>query len=532
MIRLVKKNKPRHTIAPSLISPGQTISELADQLGKELVLEGLVIEKLGKQKNVTCVSCEKSATKLCLDCAETYCNSCSSAHKAMSMSKDHLQHDLPQTAQGQQSAARSHQTPRQDAGGDSGSQSSAERLRDSKESPGSQSQENLERDFLNMEAELCQESVAKLKDAVAVVEANMAQLQEVKKKLEAQQQLLTTYVTRLAKPDDALLANARSMLPRLRFVRADCRPPQDAALNTMTKHINSLLHTNDVSGDVSFDPMTCIPRRLFMTRPDTEGDTHKDGPGISSVVATPEGRLVMTDHFNKQVKVTELTNPATTVLGVKLEATPYRLCLLRDGLVAVTSDKKCVFFVDVSGPPSVVSHVETSRRYWGVGSVTEDDTLVVSCVKDKEGPACVDVVSRSGAVLKTVIDGSSLAGLSWPHYVCVCDRDALISDFDSSGVFRVELDTGRVVKRLIHTDLKSPWQIAADQAGNCYIASTGSQSVLVATPSGQWRRLLHGPKHGDATRVKPVGVCVTSWGVLVTWDELFGYSVVAGYDLT
>ncbi|KAK7500217.1 hypothetical protein BaRGS_00008440 [Batillaria attramentaria] len=228
---------------------GQTISELADQLGKELVLEGLVIEKLGKQKNVTCVSCEKSATKLCLDCAETYCNSCSSAHKAMSMSKDHLQHDLPQTAQGQQSAARSHQTPRQDAGGDSGSQSSAERLRDSKESPGSQSQENLERDFLKMEAELCQESVTKLKDAAAVVEANMAQLQEVKKKLEAQQQLLTTYVTRLAKPDDALLSNARSMLPRLRFVRADCRPPQDAALNTMTKHINSLLHTNDVSGN-------------------------------------------------------------------------------------------------------------------------------------------------------------------------------------------------------------------------------------------------------------------------------------------
>ncbi|KAK7500218.1 hypothetical protein BaRGS_00008441, partial [Batillaria attramentaria] len=89
-------------------------------------------------------------------------------------------------------------------------------------------------------------------------------------------------------------------------------------------------------------------------------------------------------------------------------------------------------------------------RYWGVGSVTEDDTLVVSCVKDKEGPACVDVVSRSGAVLKTVIDGSSLAGLSWPHYVCVCDRDALISDFDSSGVFRV----ARVDK-----DRISPFQI-------------------------------------------------------------------------
>nr|KAG5709054.1 hypothetical protein BaRGS_004693 [Batillaria attramentaria] len=52
---------------------GQTISELADQLGKDVILEDVVLDQLASQSGHMCVSCpKKAAIKLCLDCAETY----------------------------------------------------------------------------------------------------------------------------------------------------------------------------------------------------------------------------------------------------------------------------------------------------------------------------------------------------------------------------------------------------------------------------------------------------------------------------
>nr|KAG5709055.1 hypothetical protein BaRGS_004694 [Batillaria attramentaria] len=509
---------------------GQTISELADQLGKDLILEDLVIEKLGKQKNVTCVSCKKAASKLCLDCGETYCNSCSSAHKGMSMSKDHMQQDLPNFLLKSPQAMRSPTRTRSDSIMSATSQDGMKHSL-SHDTP----KQNADKDFLRMEARLCEEGVVQLKDASTAVEANILQLQEVKKRLDRQQQLLATYVTRLTKPDDALLANARAMLPRLKCVRADCRPSQEAALATLTCQVNGLLLqllSRATSGGISFHPMECVPRKVFVTRPDTEGDTHKDGPGISSVVATHDGRLVMTDYLNNMVKVAELTSPANTVQGVQLHAAPHKLALLRDGLVAVTSDKKFIYFVDVSGNPTVVSHVQTGKRYWGVASIVEDDTLIVSSMKNKDNPASVDVISRAGVVLRNVVDSNEILTLVSPEYLCVFGGKVYISDSTASAVFRVELDSGRVLEKLTHSDLKTPQQVATDSDGNCYIACYDSQCVLVVTPGGQWRRLLYGPDHGDSTRICPRGLCVTSWGVIVTWYEKDKVSVVAAYDLT
>nr|KAG5702011.1 hypothetical protein BaRGS_015746 [Batillaria attramentaria] len=150
-----------------------------------------------------------------------------------------------------------------------------------------------------------------------------------------------------------------------------------------------------MEGGVPFNPLTCVASRLFITRPSTDMDTDEDGPWITSMAATDSGRLVMIDNRNKMVKVlADLTSQTPAIQGVVLETWPYRLALLRDGQIAVTSDKKRLYFIDVSGIPTVVTHVQTAREYWGVGSVTSDDTLVVSCVRDRDGPAGVDVITR------------------------------------------------------------------------------------------------------------------------------------------
>nr|KAG5704824.1 hypothetical protein BaRGS_015207 [Batillaria attramentaria] len=214
--------------------------------------------------------------------------------------------------------------------------------------------------------------------------------------------------------------------------------------------------------------MTWEPRKIFVTKPETDGDTQTHGPSISSIVATEDGRVVMADGNNNMIKVADLTDPANTIQSVTLGAVrgelvwPKMLALLQDKQVAVTASEKSVHFVDVSGHPTVVSHVQTARQYCGVSAVKEDDTLVVSC-DNVDGPASVDVISRAGVVLKTIVDSNTLTDLSGPYNLCVTDGLVVVSDYRANAFFEVQLETGRV-RKIMHPDLKGPWGVATDHA--------------------------------------------------------------------
>nr|KAG5711813.1 hypothetical protein BaRGS_023577 [Batillaria attramentaria] len=285
------------------------------------------------------------------------------------------------------------------------------------------------------------------------------------------------------------------------------------------------------SGTFSFDPMTSSPSRVLVIKPDVEStDAHKNGPWLRSVVTTSDGRLVTIDIRNKAIKVVDPSSLTTTVHGLKLDKEPCGLALLRDDVVAVTAHGRNIYFVDVTNVPEFAAKTQTSMQYIGVSAAMRDDTLVVS----SQSPPSVDVITRAGVMLRTVIDCHTFRELTLPENLHVLLGDeVLVSDTMANTVFRVRLDTGSVVGALTHPELKHPSQVTADRAGNCYIASSSAQCVLVVTPDGQWLRLLYGPEHGDATRVSPEGVCVTDWGVVVTWHpkSLQGHSVVAGYKL-
>ncbi|KAK7500300.1 hypothetical protein BaRGS_00008523, partial [Batillaria attramentaria] len=287
---------------------GQTISELADQLGKDVILEDVVLDQLASQSGHMCVSCpKKAAIKLCLDCAETYCNSCSSAHKGMRVSKDHVQQDLPHTLLNAPQAARAR--PVATTADVICSEPSRDSIRYSHET---QPRQNTDRKSLQDEASLFEKKISELRAASTALEANVVQIQEIRKKLDKQQQLLATYVTRLAKPDDVLLANTRSMLPRLREIRENCQPIPQAALTTLTGHLHRLLHVTTPAG-VSFDPMSSAPRRGFVSRPTSTLD-QEDRVLISNILVTRDWRLVMLDFTNNSVKTAHLFAMDTTVM--------------------------------------------------------------------------------------------------------------------------------------------------------------------------------------------------------------------------
>ncbi|KAK7478963.1 hypothetical protein BaRGS_00029830, partial [Batillaria attramentaria] len=223
---------------------GQTINEMAESFAKDIILEDLVTEKLAGQGHKVCLACpNKAATKICLDCGDMYCAACSNAHRRMTVSKDHVQQDLPQTLlNAPTSSTRPTRTARQmdDIISSSPSEDSIRYSHDTREGP-----QNMDRKTLKKATRLCEEGASGLKEAITVVDNNMAQLQEVKKRLESQQQLLTAYVTRLARPDDVLMANARVMLPRLERVCEESRQPSQASLAKLTQHVNSLMKTPD-----------------------------------------------------------------------------------------------------------------------------------------------------------------------------------------------------------------------------------------------------------------------------------------------
>ena len=283
------------------------------------------------------------------------------------------------------------------------------------------------------------------------------------------------------------------------------------------------------SGRVHQDLLTASPQRVMTTTAVTDQDRRT--PCICDVLATQDGRLLMADIVNKMIKVMSLSDQ-TSVTSVKLDEAPRCFAALSDGLVALTADNNTLFLLDVSGQVAVTSRIKTVREYEGVADGPDDDTLIVSCSKDGDGPAIIDVITKHGGLVRTVVDGNTLTGLERPTKICIMDGHVMIPDLHQDCVYRVEVTTGRLVDTLTHPQLNTPWQVVGDEHGNTYVTSVFDRCVLVLTASGQFRKLLHARQHIDKDYVYPVSLCLTRSGIVVVWaNDDFSACVVIGYDL-
>jgi hypothetical protein len=182
--------------------------------------------------------------------------------------------------------------------------------------------------------------------------------------------------------------------------------------------------------------------------------------------------------------------------------------------------------------------VKTVRQYWGIcDSADSNNFITLSCEKDDDGPASVDVITRSGLVVKTLINSHTLPQLTKPYYRCTVNNHLLVSDWKAHTVFKVDTDSGDVLDQLTHPDLRVPRQLCADVAGNVFVASVNGHCVMVKSRHGEWRRLLEAQRHSEEGYVVPARVCVTSSGLFVTWAKKEGpefpqvSSVSIGYRL-
>ena len=240
----------------------------------------------------------------------------------------------------------------------------------------------------------------------------------------------------------------------------------------------------------------------------------------------------MADYNNNKVKVVDMSDPHTVSASLTVKERPWGLAVLSDGLVAVTTLKPTIYLLKVSPTLAVTTRTQTGRWYAGVAEGLTDHTLLVSCGKTDSDPARVDLITRGGEVVRTVVDSTMLTQLSGPHYLCVSGGCVLLSDWWTHAVFTVDITTGQLVDTLTHTDMKSPRQVCVDGEGNIYIASVGGHCVLVRSTGKQWKRVVYSPDHTDQGCDRPCGVCVTrSSRLVVAWYKYNSDSVVTGYDL-
>jgi hypothetical protein len=222
--------------------------------------------------------------------------------------------------------------------------------------------------------------------------------------------------------------------------------------------------------------------------------------------------------------------------SLRLYDNPNCIARLTDTEVAVTSEKKSIYILDLDDELAIIkvkTEISTVRKYRGIAASNVDDSLIVSCWKSREGPALVDVISRTGQVMKTIVSSVSLRGLSRPDYLCASGNRLIISDWRPNAVYVVDASSGDILDMLHHDHLKYPHQVCTDVYGNIYIASTEDHTVLVRSPSGEWKRLLEADKHSETGFNRTAAVCVTKDGKLfVVWNVGPLYrSKVIGYQL-
>ena len=221
------------------------------------------------------------------------------------------------------------------------------------------------------------------------------------------------------------------------------------------------------------------PRLLFFIPPDVLADGHGNAL-IVSVIVTAERKLVMADYTQSAVRMSLLERPDvledTLAPGL---TSMWSLVQMSDGIIAVTSWwVREIHLIKINGSKlELVKKIKTTRYYAGVADFA-DGTLIVSSLNYLGKDARIDIITRSGDVLQTILSTEDTPDLGSLFCLTRSGRNLYVSDWTSNRVFRVDLETREATAFFGDMDLSrlgllEPRVVGFDDSGNMYLATGG-----------------------------------------------------------
>ncbi|XP_070211766.1 uncharacterized protein [Littorina saxatilis] len=282
------------------------------------------------------------------------------------------------------------------------------------------------------------------------------------------------------------------------------------------------------------------------------------GSLFTSILITEEGKILTADYHQETVKMISMTDleRVEDTLGVGLLA--WGLADLGNGTVVVTSeDQPQIAFISVNESRlEMEEKVYTKRRYRGV-AVCGDGSLVVSSRQNDDDSsnrdARIDVISRNGDVIDTLLEGGNFTDLVKPLFLTCRGEELYVSDWSSHKVFVLNTETREVSSAFGNMDLSDlqlsqPRVVAFDREGHMYVATGGkvcvadndysyydedeSFCIIQISPEGSWKHLERYTT--PVAGLFPYGIGITGDQIFISWGRYtFGtwFTDLAAYDL-
>ncbi|XP_071115766.1 E3 ubiquitin-protein ligase TRIM56-like [Haliotis cracherodii] len=235
--------------------------------------------------------------------------------------------------------------------------------------------------------------------------------------------------------------------------------------------------------------------------------------GLSSwgVACTSKGEIIVADCRNKRVQ--KFTGNGDLIDQIQISEEPRDLtrCGEREE-VAITINKKVIFFVITGGQMALKKRVRTDKQYDSIEMSKSEDSLLVSCLKD----ASVDLISLEGEVLKSFnADAEGNPIFVQPRYVCFTrEGNYAVTDVTSNTVKCISPE-GQLVYAY-HPDgahvLRKPQGLCADKIGNIFIADYANSRIQLITSEGYFQRFVLARESGLS---RPVAINMTSSNKLI-----------------
>ncbi|XP_076438624.1 uncharacterized protein LOC143277625 [Babylonia areolata] len=475
----------------------QPFSQIVDQLGTDPVMEQLVHQALAAHTDIRCLNCDNNpATRVCVDCHDFFCDTCSKNHVRGRATKDHLLAVLPQSLLNAPSAA--HATPRPR----SPSIQSTTSLDSIRNDPQSSSKSRSKssgvkewKEWVGKEVGLLQEAYREelhvettLQDIVTLGQQLLDRVQAHREALNSYQQHLpglhviqgtdpNSFVIHVTDPDVTLHVQAQSLKRRVSELRGGRQWPEVNRVQVIRKQLSDLLNSADqqtsAGASTSTTPVASPPSSM-----PTPTSAHLPSPSISPT--TPTSPPLSPPTHPATPTFTPPVDVMTAAPRCVFKASPTTaddtltpwitavVCLPDDRLVMADLDNNKVKVMGMA-PPHTVSSLSIPERPYRLAELS--DGLVA--VTTYEPVICLvnvtanTVTVRSRVRTNRMYDG--IAGHRDGHMIVSC-----VSSYTGPASVDVLNRQGHVVTTVTDstrlTGLKSP----------DYLFDTGDGHVLVS----------------------------------------------------